>query len=77
MKRAESSAARLDAKQATDTNAIPRFQAVLDVRDRRFNASLLAFAIATGTLLATIALGQSAREVHDASPYVSIKDEAD
>jgi len=76
MKRAESSAARLDAKQATDTNAIPRFQAVLDVRDRRFNASLLAFAIATGTLLATIALGQSAREVHDASPYVSIKDEA-
>jgi len=35
------------------------------------------FAVATGTLLATIAFGQSAREVHDASPYVSIKDEAD
>ena len=78
----ESSAARLDSKQATDTNAIPPFQAVLDVGTRgltaRAAASLLAFAVATGTLLATIAFAQSAqsvREVHEASPYVSIKDE--
>jgi hypothetical protein len=75
----ESSAARLDSKQATGTNAIPPFEAVLEVRTRGFTAraaaSLLAFAVATGILLATIAFAQSAREVHEASPYVSIKDE--
>jgi hypothetical protein len=47
----ESSAARLDSKQATDTNAIPPFQPVLDVGTRGFTvraaASLLAFAVAT------------------------------
>jgi hypothetical protein len=78
----ESSAARLDSKQATDANAIPTFQSALDVRTPSFTAravaSLLALAAATGTLLAAIGFAQSAqsaRQVQEASPLVSINDE--
>jgi hypothetical protein len=78
----KSSAARRDPQQATDWKDMPTFQSVLDVRTRSFAAlaaaSLLTFAVGIGTLLGTIAFAQSAqspKEVHDASPLVSINNE--
>jgi hypothetical protein len=66
----ESNNARIDGEQVTDTNGgrTRGFTA-------RVTASLLAFAIAAGALLTTIAFAQSARQVHEASPFVSISDE--